>query len=92
MALRKGAASVTSAVTRGQKVQSQKPSNLKPQPNQTFAVTDGRDAVGTVAAINGVFVAINTTTSEVVGSFDTLTAVAREGARTAIFRKECNAR
>jgi hypothetical protein len=43
---------------------------------QTFAVTDGRDAVGTIRAAGGTFTAINTA-GEIVGTFDTLIATSR---------------
>jgi len=44
--------------------------------SRQYAVTDGRIALGTVALINGAFVAVNRT-GKVVGSFDTLAAAAR---------------
>jgi hypothetical protein len=52
-----------------------KPSSRSSHPNQ-YAISDGRDAVGTVREIDGVFTAI-TTNGTAIGEFNTLLEAAR---------------
>jgi hypothetical protein len=78
MLARKGAAPATDrAVNRGQRAfKPAQPYSLEKQPEQTFAVCDGRISVGTVRMDGDSFVAIDTA-GDIVGTFATLQAASR---------------